>query len=98
MNFVTVQNNHENWILKEELVEHKKILRRFKSLPKCIRKKIHKYHLSRMPMLLCPECGSGYYQYFLPVLKASVENCFMCEHNYYMLKFCSRPFAGQYES
>ena len=78
--------------LLAELQDHKKLLEFFKPLPRCIRKKVQEFHMSKLPFLLCPVCGAGYYS--IP-LGSKVETrmssgCFMCEHNYFMLRF-SRP-------
>ena len=83
------------YLLTNELRKHKRILSYYRDLPSCIRVKIQEYHLSKLPMLLCPGCGSGYYQIFLPVLQASARNCFMCEHNFFMLQFCNQASLAE---
>ena len=97
MHFVAIKDNSKYSVLKDELLGHRQILRYFRKLPLVLRKIVQEYHISRMPMLLCPECGSGYYQIFMPILKATVQNCFMCEHNYYMLRFCNRASLAERE-
>ena len=82
--------------LRDELRKHRNVLEAFRKLPRVLKLKIQEYYMSRMPMLLCPECGAGYYQIFMPSLEES--GCFMCAHNYYMLRFCKpnvsdAPFA-----
>ena len=72
--------------MRDELQKHRAILNAFRDLPRVLKLKIQEYYVSRMPMLLCPECGAGYYRMFLP--RVEEEGCFMCSHNFYMLKFC----------
>ena len=74
-------------LLNSELQEHLKILEYFKPLPKVIREYILTFYRSTLPMLLCPECGTGYYKLFEETEFSPMTNCFMCCHNYYQLKF-----------
>ena len=72
-------------LLNSELEKHKKILDFFSRLPKCLRQYVQSFYMSTLPILLCPECGSGFYKLFKE--NDSISNCFLCEHNYFQLKF-----------
>ena len=82
-----MKNKRGMYTLKNELLEHKLLLEYFKPLPKVIRQHIQSFFRSTLPMLLCPECGTGYYKLFEEKDFNSMTNCFMCCHNYYQLKF-----------
>ena len=73
--------------LKKELEEHTKLLDFYGRLPAVLRVHIQTFFRSTLPMLLCPECGSGYYRLFEEKEYSPMTNCFMCTHNYYQLKF-----------
>ena len=74
-------------LLNSELQEHLKILEFFSGLPKDLREHVQTFYRSTLPMLLCPECGTGYYKLFEEKDHSPMTNCFMCCHNYYQLKF-----------
>ena len=74
-------------LLNSELQEHLKLLKFFSGLPKDLREHVQTFYRSTLPMLLCPECGTGYYKLFEEKDNSPMTNCFMCCHNYYQLKF-----------
>ena len=78
-------------LLGSELEEHRKILAFFGNLPKVLREHIQTFYRSTLPMLMCPECGSGYYKlnHYRENELTPLTNCFLCEHNYFQLKFAT---------